>query len=177
MLRYKSERRRRKQKHSERCFSSQITATHEGAQLSLEMAEYLTAHGKQEINSLLCFHVWLLPCLLNCLHLNPLFFSPFPSASLPHPTDGIRKHLWGAELPVRGKQQKKNPKTPTFPCLFNSISEWPLTTISLPTQKSDVATWDLPMSNRSFILIFYFLLEKQMVSLACIKRNPSFELN
>lgn len=112
-----------------------------------------------------------LPIELAYFYLSPWFFSPFPSASLPHSTDGMTKQVWGAELSVR-VNSKEPPQKPNFPCLFNYILKLPLISTSLLSQKSDVATRDLPMSNRSFIIIFYFLLEKD--SIICLHKKKSF---
>lgn len=120
--------------------------------------------------TLLSCVAFALPIELAYLYLNPWFFSPFPSASLPHPTDRMRKQVWGAELSVR--VNSKNPKkTPLFlVCLIIFRNDHQL--LLACSVKNQM--WQC--GNRSFIVIFYFLLEKQMASFAHIKSNPSLEL-
>lgn len=111
-----------------------------------------------------------------CLSLpQPMIFLTFPLC-FSSPSHWSHEKTGVGGWAVCQSEQQKSQKNTTFPCLFNYILEWPSTTISLLSQKSDVAMWDLPMSNRSFIVIFYFLLEKQMASFAHIKSNPSLEL-
>lgn len=65
---------------SDSILSSQVSATGNGA--FLRMDEQLPAHGKQQIKSLTQLFLYL----LNCVYLNPQFFSflPFFFSSLSH---------------------------------------------------------------------------------------------